>query len=190
MVVASPIACVVHKLGIGCNIAGMRVAILKGPVGSIEIHQIVEILIMSSSYAQFMNAIGRVVINDVVSDDVVIVNDTSSVATANQNSSETITEYRIAGNGHVAGGVPEVNAFSRFIDDIVPDTRTQIGNVDTGAMVACTTGRRVNVVDYIADNIVVRSSVVDRIDARSSVAVARCHEVVDMIVDCPFVGTV
>ena len=137
-----------------------------------------------------MNAIERVVINDIVSDDVVIAYDTSSVATANQNSSETIIKCGVAGNSHVASGMPEVNAFSRLIDDIIPDTSTQIGNVNAGAMVACTTGRRVNVVDYITDNVIVRSGVVNRIDARSTVAVARCHEIMDMIVDCPFIGTI
>src|SRR5262245_33246813 len=113
MVVASRIACVVYKLGIGCNIAGMSVAILKEPVGLIEVNQIVQILVVSSSYAFFTNAISSgVAVDDVVRDNVVVAQDTTSVATADQDSSLTSVKYRVAGNGHVAGGVPELNAFS------------------------------------------------------------------------------
>src|SRR3954453_998192 len=122
MVIRATVGLIVHKLGIGVDCSYRRVPILEIPVGgSILVHEIVEVLVVSACQSVLLNAVPRscwiqpVAIDDVVTDDGVVINDRSRkwtvvIPIANQYAAIVVVEHRVVGNRHLIGCVPCMDA--------------------------------------------------------------------------------
>src|SRR5947208_159211 len=167
MIVAAAVRLIVHELRIGADAADGPVAVLQLPVsGAVLVDEVVQVLIVDSGIAVFLNAISRcaalkpIPIDDVVAHHRAIVDysrrKTAGIVTvADQYSAIGVIEDRIVRNGHFGRRVPQMDAPTLTpVHQIVPNVTTQVGMVDP-VMELMGPAKVPNVMDYIADDIIV-----------------------------------
>src|SRR5262249_40309590 len=127
---------------------------------------------------------GGIVANDVVGHEGVVINHaTRSIAIPDNDSAFAVFKHKVVGDHHVAGGMPEMNAPSRIaVVNVGEDVAEEIGMVDSlcggggGGGVA-------DVMDHIADSVVIGGVEGGIFNAGAAVAIAKRGNVVDVVAD-------
>src|SRR5947209_1612094 len=115
VVIAASVRLIIDELWISVDACRAGIPVLQVPVRrTVLVHEIVEVLVVSACQSVLLNAVPRscwiqpVAIDDVVTDDGVVINDRSRkwtvvITIANQYAAIVVVEHRVVGNRHLIG---------------------------------------------------------------------------------------
>jgi len=181
VVVAAAVRLVVDQQRIGIDGVHILQSMLQDDALGILPDQVVDVLVPSSGHALFADR-NRIVADDVVGHKGVVIRDTAgSIAISHNDSTFAVSKHKVVGNHHIVGSMPEMDSPSRVaVGDVVEDVATEIRMIDTlnrGAVRSWVT----DVMNHVADNIVVAGVEGGIVDAGATVAVARRGNVMDVV---------
>ena len=143
MVISTAVGLIVHKLRIGRDGTHGPDFVLQVPVpGAVLVHEVAEVLVVATCETVLLDAVSfGAGLQSVAEDDVVDHNGmvvhyhlrkaAGIIAITDQYSAVSIIKDGVVGDGHLVGGMPEVNAPAFAAEDqVVPDVATEVSVID------------------------------------------------------------
>ena len=151
---------------------------------SISTDHIVQVLIMRPDSLALSDAQERIIDADIIADDEIIAQFPIGILGIGPNADAvlSIAKHQVIAHHGCIGGMPEINAAARIIVRDIVENMSAIGRMVNAMHILAQFGiRRPDVVDHIANNVIVMGRILAIINARTPSGIATAGKIMHVI---------